>query len=274
MKDTVRSVIHLFEYIPLAAYKYISLYKSLKALHSSLVVTWLTVILCCVIHTSTKSSSVWKSIIFPKRFQQPKGDGLLQAWSPFGGPSLVVFPRLYGGFDIVGCSWEKRGCFWIGLWLVGHQFLSAFICSVWMVLMKDRNAQPLCELHRRSEGTENCAFTCLRKIRWSSLRLGLSGEWHTSRTGERDPSAPKTFSSSKHPVSIIYRRGGEQVQGDFRQRRRRLWTYLVLPGDGNAACGEFGVEIFVRLVQSYSPQCGKLIDVQHVAAVHVPGLHT
>lgn len=56
-------------------------------------------------------------------------------------------------------------------------------------------------------------------------------------------------------------------------RRKRLWKYLVLPGDGNAACVEFGVEIFVRLVQSDSPQCGKLIDVQHVAAIHVSGLH-
>lgn len=54
---------------------------------------------------------------------------------------------------------------------------------------------------------QKAAFTCLRKIRWSRLRLGLSGDWHLSRSGERDPSAPKTFSSSKHPVSIIYRRG-------------------------------------------------------------------
>lgn len=56
---------------------------------------------------------------------------------------------------------------------------------------------------------QKAALTCLRKIRWSRLRLGLSGDWHRSRSGERDPSTPKTFSSSKHPVSIIYRRGGE-----------------------------------------------------------------
>lgn len=49
--------------------------------------------------------------------------------------------------------------------------------------------------------------------------------------------------------------------------------YLILPGDGNAACVEFGVEVFVHLVQSDASQRGKLIDVQHVAAVHVPGLH-
>lgn len=216
---------------------------------------------------------MWKSFIFPKKFQQSKRDRvLLQTCSPFGGPSLVVFPHLYGRYYIVGCSSEKTEWFWIGLWLFGHQFLSAFICSVWMVLMKDRNAQPLHELHRRSEETENCAFTCLRKIRCSSLRPGLSGDWHLSRSGERDPSAPKTFSSSKHPVSIIYRRE-EQVQVHFRQKKKCLWKYLVLPGDGNAACVEFGVEILVRLVQSDSLQCGKLVDVQHVAAVHVSGLH-
>lgn len=118
---------------------------------------------------------------------------------------------------------------------------------------------------------QKAAFTCLRKIRWSRLRLGLSGDWHLSRSGERDPSAPKTFSSSKHPVSITYRRG--QLRFCWGQRSNSLWKYLILPGDGNAACIEFGVEVFVRLVQSDSSQCGKLIDVQHVAAVHVPGLH-
>lgn len=101
----------------------------------------------------------------------------------------------------------------------GNQFLSAFICRVWMVLLKDRNAQPLHELHRRFKEKGNCAFTCLRKIRWSSLRPGLSGDWHLPRSGERDPSAPKTFSSSKQPVSIIYRRREEQVQVHSRQEK-------------------------------------------------------
>lgn len=218
---------------------------------------------------------MWKSVIFPKNVSTLINCDrvLLQSCSPFCGASLDEFPHLYGGYCIVGCSSEKREYFWIAFWLFGQQFLSAFICSVWMMLMKDRNAQPRHKLHGHSEEAENCAFTYLRKIRWSSLRLGLSGDWHLSRSAERDPSAPKTFSSSKHPVSIIYSRWKEQVQAYFRQRRKCLWKYLVLPGDGNAACVEFGVEIFVRLVQSDSPQCGKLIDVQHIAAVHVPGLH-
>lgn len=46
-----------------------------------------------------------------------------------------------------------------------------------------------------------------------------------------------------------------------------------MPSDGDAARVKFGVEVFVRLVQGDSSQRGKLIDVQHVAAVHMPGLH-
>lgn len=123
---------------------------SLQALESGSIK--LTMILCCVIHTSTKSSLMWKSVVFPKTFQQSNCDRVfLQTCNPFGGPSLVAFPRLYGGYYFVGCSSEKRECFWIGLWLFGQQLLSAFICSVWMVLVKDRHAQPLHELHRHSE---------------------------------------------------------------------------------------------------------------------------
>ena len=49
-------------------------------------------------------------------------------------------------------------------------------------------------------------LTCLRKIRFSSRqRLGLSGACDHSRSKLRVPTAPKTFSSLKHPVSIIYR---------------------------------------------------------------------
>lgn len=47
-------------------------------------------------------------------------------------------------------------------------------------------------------------LTFLRKIRRSRLRLGLSGAWDQSRSGDADPLGPKTFSSSKHPVSISY----------------------------------------------------------------------
>lgn len=47
-------------------------------------------------------------------------------------------------------------------------------------------------------------LTFLRKIRRSRLRLGLSGAWDQMRSGDADPLGPKTFSSSKHPVSISY----------------------------------------------------------------------
>lgn len=211
-------------------------------------------ILCCVIHTSSKSFSMWKSVIFPKKLHQSNPDRvLLQICSLFGGPSLVVFPRL-AVIRTAGpvCLHLQR--------LDGADERQKCSTSTW-------TAQTLWG------SKENCAFTCLWKSRWSSLGLGLLGDWRKSGTGERDRSALKTFSSSKHPVSIICRRGEEEVQVPFGRQRKRLWKYLVLPRDGNAACVEFGVEIFVRLVQTDSPQCGKLVDVQHIAAVHVPGLH-
>lgn len=79
---------------------------------------------------------------------------------------------------------------------------------------------------KKKKINKNCAFTCLRKSRWSSLRPGLSGEWHLSRSGERHPSALKMFSSSKHPVSIIWSRGDERVQVHFRRQR---WKSVEVP---------------------------------------------
>lgn len=130
----------------------------------------------------------------------------------------------------------------------------------------------------RSDTQVDCVLTCLRKIRCSRLRLGLSGVCDQTRSGDRDPAGPKVFSSLKHPVSITYRqrfrrfRWKEEDPGFSLDMKPRIWTYLVLPVDWNAARVELGVEVVVLLVQSDPLHCGKLFDVLHVAAVHQPGL--
>lgn len=48
--------------------------------------------------------------------------------------------------------------------------------------------------------------------------------------------------------------------------------YLVLPGDGNTARVESGVEVVIDVVQGDSPHCRKLLQVSYVIAVHQPGL--
>lgn len=54
--------------------------------------------------------------------------------------------------------------------------------------------------------------------------------------------------------------------------RRRLRTRLLLPADRDTSCVELGVEVVVHLVQGDAPHCGELLDVLHVAAVHLSGL--
>lgn len=48
--------------------------------------------------------------------------------------------------------------------------------------------------------------------------------------------------------------------------------HLTLPRDGHRARGELGVEVVVRVVQVDALHGGELLDVQHVLAVHGPGL--
>lgn len=55
-------------------------------------------------------------------------------------------------------------------------------------------------------------------------------------------------------------------------RRSEATVYLVLPGDGNTARVEFGVEVVVDVVQGDSPHHGKLLQVSDVIAIHQPGL--
>lgn len=106
--------------------------------------------------------------------------------------------------------------------------------------------------------------------------MGGSGSCLQSRSGERVPLGPKTLRSLKHSVSTIWggRVGLSRVaelelsppfDGDPPQ-------HLVLPGDGDAAGGKLGVEIVVGLVQVDAFHGGELLDVQHVLAIHGPGL--
>lgn len=44
-------------------------------------------------------------------------------------------------------------------------------------------------------------------------------------------------------------------------------SHLILPGDGDAACGHFAVERLVFGLQLHSFHCGELLDVQHVFTV-------
>lgn len=126
-------------------------------------------------------------------------------WRPFWG---LVSCRLSSGVFTAG----------IASWDVPRVFIYELASSVTSSCLLSSAASGWCWRKREALNLymnytdppltiQKAAFTCLRKIRWSRLRLGLSGDWHLSRSGERDPSAPKTFSSSKHPVSIIYRRG-------------------------------------------------------------------
>lgn len=139
---------------------------------------------------------------------------LLKTLFCFGGLS-VVFTCLY-------CRWCMVGTFLREGWIFLSWSLVLWspvpVCFHLLHLdgaedKKKRSASTRAEQTPRGNRTgEGCKFTCLRKIRWSRLRLGLLGEWQISRFGEREPSGPKTFSSSKHPVSIIYRRREERVQ--------------------------------------------------------------
>lgn len=161
--------------------------------------------------------------------------------------------------------------------LVGHQVLSAFVWRLRMLLLEERQKYSAAtKPHTRFEKQRGRVLTFLRKRRCSRPRLGFSGAWDHSRSGDRDPAGPKIFSSWKHPVSITCR---------GRRRRRfvvsvwtdastlpRSWTYLVLPGYRDAACVELGVEVVVFVVQNDSLHCRKLVNVLHVAAVHLSGL--
>lgn len=125
-------------------------------------------------------------------------------------------------------------------------------------------------------------LTWRRKSLCRRLRLGGSGSCLQSRSGERVPLGPNTFRSLKHSVSIIW--GGRVTGGDRReqpqQHCRRAGPppgaprpqYLVLPGDGDAAGGELGVEIVVCLVQVDALHRRELLNVQHVLAINRPGL--
>lgn len=48
--------------------------------------------------------------------------------------------------------------------------------------------------------------------------------------------------------------------------------HLALPWDGDGAGGELGVEIIVRVIQVDTLDRGELLNVQHILAVHGPGL--
>lgn len=48
--------------------------------------------------------------------------------------------------------------------------------------------------------------------------------------------------------------------------------HLALPWDGDGASGELGVEIVVRVIQVDALDRGELLNVQHILAVHGPGL--
>lgn len=49
-------------------------------------------------------------------------------------------------------------------------------------------------------------------------------------------------------------------------------AHLVLPWDWYRACGELRVEVIVSMVQVDTFHSGELLDVQHIFAVHSPGL--
>lgn len=161
----------------------------------------------------------------------------------------------------------------VSLCLLGQQFLSAFICSVWLGLMKTEmlslyvTAQTLSgnrKLHfyvSAEDSMEQFAPGAVRGL--TPVQV-----WRTRPISAKDIQLLKTSC-----VYYLEKGGGEQVQVHFSQRGRCLWKYLVLPGDRNAACVEFGVEIFVRLIQGDSSQRGKLINVQNISAIYVPGLH-
>lgn len=123
---------------------------------------------------------------------------------------------------------------------------------------------------------EVCSLTCRPNSRCRSPCLGGGdGCPLQSRSEGTVPSWWKTFSSAKHSVSIICR------TKDFVSRRHSaehmcscvcvftcFWiSHLILPGNGDAACGHFAVERRVFGLQLHSFHCGELLDVQHIFAV-------
>lgn len=82
---------------------------------------------------------MWASPIFLKKRQQWQRGGVLL--KRFGGLP-VVFPCLYCRC-VLGRSSGNAVYVWIGVGVLGQHLLSAFICSIWMMLKKERNTQPL-----------------------------------------------------------------------------------------------------------------------------------
>ena len=78
-------------------------------------------------------------------------------------------------------------------------------------------------------------------------------------------------SDSRHcSQKAIYNPGAENRQlGPVTHIEDILLDDLLLPGDGDGAGAELGVEVLVRLVQADSLHRGELLDVQNILTKNI-----